>query len=54
MGKAKGLVYSHEIDHCLSKTASSKKRERMLVVYMFVGFASGARTVEMFLYFARL
>ena len=29
------------------------KKERLLVVYMFVMFASGARTVKMF-YFARL
>ena len=29
------------------------KKERLLVVYMFVMFASGARTVKMF-YFVRL
>ena len=48
-GKTKGLVYYH----CLSQTASSEKRESLLVVYMFAVFASGARTVKMF-YFARL
>ena len=52
-GKTKGLVYYHETDHCLSQTASSKERERPLVVYMFAVFASGARTVKMF-YFAQL
>ena len=44
-------LYSHETDHCLLWTGSSKKRERLLVVYMFAVFASGARTVKMF-YFA--
>ena len=47
-GKTKRLVYSHETDHCLSRTASSEKRERLLVVYMFAGFASRAITVKMF------
>ena len=46
-------LYSHETDHCVLWTGSSKKRERLLVVYMFAVFTSGARTVKMF-YFARL
>ena len=45
--KTKGLVYSHKTDHCLLWSASSKKRERLLLVYVFAVFASGARTVKM-------
>ena len=35
-GRTKGLVYYHETDHCLSQTANSKKRERLLVVDLYV------------------
>ena len=37
-------MYSHEIDHCLSSTASSKKRET--ACSLVVMFALGARTVK--------
>ena len=37
-------MYSHEIDHCLSSTASSKKRET--ACSLVVMFAVGARTVK--------
>ena len=33
--KTKGLVYSHETNHCLSQTATSqKKKERLLIIYV--------------------
>ena len=37
-------MYSHEIDHCLSSTASSKQRET--ACSLVVMFAVGARTVK--------
>ena len=43
-GKTEGHVYSHEIDHCLLYTASSKKRET--ACSLVVMFAVGARTVN--------
>ena len=39
-------MYSYETDHCLSYTASSKKKTARSL--LFVVFAAGAKTVKMF------